>query len=92
MCHYFAMQTATQRKIQQYQICYGRKSGGAKEAAKTNESAASASEQQEAKSTFPHYRAPAFPSMPSSLGFPSLTYGQVSSEPVWRRLPLCLQP
>lgn len=57
------MRTATQRKIQQYQICYGRKSGGAKEAAKTNESAASASEQQEAKSMFPHYRAPAFPSM-----------------------------
>lgn len=71
------MRTATQRKIQQYQICYGRKNGGAKEAAKTNERPASASEQQEAKSTFPHYRAPAFPSMLlSRVPFPHLRAGE----------------
>lgn len=55
-------------------------------------SAAGASEQQEAKSTFPHSIALRPSPQCSSLGFPSLTYGQVSSEPVWRRLPLCLQP
>lgn len=40
-------------------------------------SAASASEQQEAKSTFPHYRAPAFPSMLlSRVPFPHLRAGE----------------
>lgn len=77
MCHYFAMRTATQRKIQQYQICYGRKNGGAKEAAKTNERRWCERTARSKVHVSPLYRAPAFPSMLlSRVPFPHLRAGE----------------